>query len=84
MAFDEAFKSVLISSEAKLNLKSNHLVIKQGENEVKLFLKDINFIILESQQINITSALLSTLAKYKILLLTCDKTHQINGIFTPF
>lgn len=84
MAFDEAFKSVLISSEAKLNLKSNHLVIKQGENEAKLFLKDINFIILESQKINITSALLSTLAKYKILLLTCDETHQINGIFTPF
>ncbi|WP_291953127.1 type II CRISPR-associated endonuclease Cas1 [Campylobacter sp.] len=84
MAYDEAFKSVLISNQAKLSLKLNHLVIKQDEKEAKIFLKDINIIILESLQVNITSSLLSALAKYKIILLTCDESHNINGIFSPF
>lgn len=35
-------------------------------------------------QASITSSLLSALAKYKIILLTCDESHHINGIFSPF
>lgn len=84
MSFDEAFKSVLISTQAKLSLQSEHFVIKQDIREAKIFLKDIYFIILESPQILITSALLSALAEYKIVLLTCDKTHHINGIFSSY
>lgn len=45
MSYDEAFKTLLISSNAKLNLELNHLVIKQDENIAKLFLKDINIIV---------------------------------------
>lgn len=84
MSYDEAFKTLLISSNAKLNLELNHLVIKQDENIAKLFLKDINIIVLESLQISISSALFNAFAKYKIILLTCDETHSINGVFTPF
>lgn len=84
MAYDEAFKSILISKQAKLSLELNHLVIKQDDKEAKFFLKDINFIILESLQASITSNLLSTLTKYKIILLTCDEAHNINRIFSPF
>lgn len=75
MAYDEAFKSVLIANQAKLSLELNHLVIKQDDKEARIFLKDINFIILESLQASITSSLLSALAKYKIILLTCDESH---------
>lgn len=84
MSFDEAFKSVLISKQAKISLRQNHLVINQSENEAKLYLKDIAFVICESPHITITSALLSAFAKYKIILLICDESHIINGIFTPF
>lgn len=84
MAYDEAFKSILVSSKAKLSLELEHLVIQQDKNIGKIFLKDINFIILESLQATLTSKLLSTLAKHKIILLTCDEFHHINGIFSPF
>ncbi|GKX73011.1 hypothetical protein THJ008_05950 [Campylobacter jejuni] len=84
MSYDEAFKTLLISSNAKLNLELNHLVIKQDENIAKLFLKDINIIVLESLQISISSALFNAFAKYKIILLTCDETHSINGVFLLF
>lgn len=74
MSYDEAFKTLLISSNAKLNLELNHLVIKQDENIAKLFLKDINIIVLESLQISISSALFNAFAKYKIILLTCGNS----------
>ncbi|MCW1863903.1 type II CRISPR-associated endonuclease Cas1 [Campylobacter jejuni] len=84
MSYDEAFKTLLISFNAKLNLELNHLVIKQDENIAKLFLKDINIIVLESLQASLSSALFNAFAKHKIILLTCDETHSINGVFIPF
>ena len=84
MSFDEAFKNVIISKEAKLSLKQKHLHISQADNEAMLFLKDLSFIILESPQITLTSALLSALAKAKIVLLSCDEAHLPNGVFMPF
>ena len=74
MSYDEAFKTLLISSNAKLNLELNHLVIKQDENIAKLFLKDINIIVLESLQVSLSSALFNAFARHKIILLTCDET----------
>lgn len=84
MSFDEAFKSVIIANDAKLHLKQNHLHITQSDNEANLYLKDLAFIILESPQITLTSALLSAVADSKIVLLTCDKSHLPNGVFMPF
>ena len=84
MSFDEAFKSVIIANEAKLTLKQKHLHIAQADNEAMLYLKDLSFIILESPQITLTSALLSALAKAKIVLLSCDESHLPNGVFMPF
>ncbi len=39
MSYDEAFKTLLISSNAKLNLELNHLVIKQDENISQIVFK---------------------------------------------
>lgn len=84
MSFDEAFKSVIIANDAKLSLKQNHLHISQSDNEANLYLKDLAFIILESPQITLTSALLSALAKHNVVLLSCDESHLPNGVFMPF
>lgn len=84
MSFDEAFKSVIIANDAKLSLKQNHLHIFQSDNGANLYLKDLAFIILESPQITLTSALLSAVADSKIVLLTCNESHLPNGVFMPF
>lgn len=84
MSFDEAFKTAIIANDAKLHLKQNHLHITQSDNEANLYLKDLAFIILESPQITLTSALLSAVADSKIVLLTCDESHLPNGVFMPF
>lgn len=84
MGYDEAFRSVLVSSPAKLSLQAKHLVLAQEDKQAKIFLKDIHSLILESQQITITSALLSALCAHNIIVLTCDDTHHINGILHPY
>ena len=84
MSFDEAFKSVIIANDAKLTLKQKHLHIAQANNEAMLYLKDLSFIILESPQITLTSALLSAIADSKIVLLVCNESHLPNGLFMPF
>lgn len=50
MGYDEAFRSVLVSSPAKLSLQAKHLVLAQEDKQAKIFLKDIHSLILESQQ----------------------------------
>ncbi len=47
-------------------------------------LEDISVIILENPQIQITSALLSSLAENGAVVFTCDASHIPNGAFFPF
>lgn len=82
--FSNEYKNVLISKSAKIFLKLENLKIEQSGNEAMIALKDISSIILESPAITLTSALLSKCAKYKIVVLTCDEFHNINGLFAPF
>ena len=84
MGYDEAFRNVIITSRAHLSLQDNHLVVQNGEERARLYIKDLHCVILESPQITLTQALLNALAQSKVLLLTCDRTHAISGVFTPF
>jgi len=80
-----AWRSIIISKPSRISLKNhNFLYSPKGAKEICVPIIDISVIILETHQVTITSALLSTLAEYNILLFTCDKKHIPNGIFTPF
>ena len=53
-------------------------------DEVAIPLSDIAYIILESPQITLTSALLDALATHKVAVFSCDSSHLPSGIFMPF
>ena len=53
-------------------------------DEVAIPLSDIAYIILESPQITLTSALLDALATHKVTVFSCDSSHLPSGIFMPF
>ncbi len=87
--FDSHFRTLFLSTPAKLSHKNEHLVIAQKDsigNEIKssIPLADILCIILESNQITLSSSLLDKLATQKIILFSCDSTHLPSGVFTPF
>jgi CRISPR-associated protein Cas1 len=47
-------------------------------------LEDISVIVLESNQINLTSALISECAQKNIVIFACDASHMPCGIYMPF
>lgn len=47
-------------------------------------IEDINVIVLESEQVELTSSLLRKFAEEDIALFTCDSKHIPNGVLQPF
>ncbi|WP_334094077.1 type II CRISPR-associated endonuclease Cas1, partial [Helicobacter typhlonius] len=83
--FDSAFRTLFLSTPARLSLQDKHLCIVQKDKEsVKIPLVDILCVMLESHQITLTNALLNAFAQYKIILFACDESHLPSGLFMPF
>ena len=83
--FDSAFRTLFLSTPARLSLEDRHLCITQKNKEsVKIPLVDILCVMLESHQITLTNALLNAFALHKIVVFTCDESHLPSGLFMPF
>jgi len=65
-------------------LANNSLVVKKESKEpILLPLIDIDIVVIENQQISITSALLGRLASQNIAVVVCDNYYQPSGIINP-
>lgn len=79
------WRTVVISKASKISLKDHNFLYSPKDSEdIKVPIRDISVIILETHQVSITSALLSRLAEENILVFSCDKKHTPNGVFLPF
>lgn len=81
--FEESYRTLFFSKPTKLSCRSNNLIITQ-DKIISIPLKDIENIIIDTPQVSLSSSLLSTLARYKIMLFSCDASHMPNGIFLPY
>lgn len=77
-----AFRSVIISNPAKLNVKNNNLIIT-NEDEFQIPIEDISILVLEGNSINITNRLISKLADNSVATIICDEKHLPNSIVLP-
>ncbi|WP_104696807.1 MULTISPECIES: type II CRISPR-associated endonuclease Cas1 [unclassified Helicobacter] len=82
--FEESYRTLFLSTPAKLSCKNNSLQILQEGKVVVIPLKDISVIVIDTPQIALSSSLLSIFADYKILVFVSDASHIPNGIFMPF
>jgi len=79
------WRTIVVTQPSKLSLENDQLkYAPKGAEAVPVPIDDISVIILEIQQVTITSALLSRITEANIVLFTCDKTHTPNGVFIPF
>ncbi|MEZ4799310.1 MAG: type II CRISPR-associated endonuclease Cas1 [Flavobacteriales bacterium] len=78
-------RTIVIENASYLSLRLNQLVVrKEGESEEKSVpIEDIAVLILESQQITITNALLSTLLKEQVAVISCEERHMPIGLWMP-
>ncbi len=78
-----AWRGLLITNPAQLRLDRGCCEIRNEDGVLRLAFEDIAYLLLESPQISLTSALLARLAEAKILVLTCDGKHLPNGALLP-
>jgi CRISPR-associated protein Cas1 len=78
-----AWRGVLITNPAQLRLDRGCCELRNDEGVIRLAFEDIAYLVLESPQISLTSALLARLAETKTLAITCDAKHLPNGALLP-
>lgn len=77
------FRVVVIKNKSKLDLKMNYLVCR-GEVDARVFLPEIETLILESTSISLTTALISELVKNKVKIIFCDEKHNPESEIIPY
>lgn len=78
-----AWRSVVISSPARLSYHSRALIVEQ-ESRFSVPLEDIAAIVLDCPQITLTAPLLSACAAQQVAVICVDETHTPNGLLLPF
>lgn len=79
-----SWRSVFVSQPARLKCKNRQLQIEQAGEVVCVPLEDVGAIVVESQQVNMTTSLLASFAQTHIAVFVCDDKHMPCGVMQPF
>ena len=77
------FRTVVIKSRVKLELRLNMMVIR-GDVEKKIFINEINTLIIQSTAVAVTAALLNELVKNNIKVVFCDEKFNPSAELLPY
>ena len=77
------FRTVIVNSRCKIELRLNFLVVR-GETEKKIYISEINTIIVQSTAVSMTAALLSELIKNNIKVIFCDEKCNPQAELVPY
>lgn len=79
------WRTILLSSDSKISLRLNHLVVQQADQVVTVPLREIGNIVVENPNIVMTGHILNALSENKITTIFCDNRHmpqsQLNLIY---
>ena len=78
-----SFRIVKINSRCKLETRLNYLVCLT-DKETKILLDEISILIIESQQVCITTALISELLNHHVRIVFCDAKHNPSSEVQPY
>lgn len=79
-----AWKGLHITKPSRLTLADGQCCIKQDEGEVRASLEDIAFIIIDTPQASLTSALISAAMDAGVAIVFSDDRHTPSGLALPF
>lgn len=65
------WRTVILSKEAKLSLRMEHLIIS-GESVHRILLEEISIVLIENPNIILTGHIINALSAYKIVTIVCD------------
>ncbi len=71
-----SFRTVVIEKRSKLDSRMGYLVIRKDNETIRVFLDEINTLMVENPACSITGCLLVELVKRKIKVIFCDEKHS--------
>ncbi len=77
------FRIVIINSRCKLETRLNYLVVR-GEKEKKIYINEINTLIVQSTAVSLTAALLSVLVENNVKIIFCDEKSNPQSEIIPY
>ena len=78
------YRQVFIKRSEKLSFKDNQLIVLKDDEETKVPLEDVNYILLEDCTTILTSRLLAEIGKNAIALIICDEKHEPSSIMYSY
>ena len=82
-------KVLCFSNRAYLSCRQRQLIIRTdnretgGPCEYSRPIEDIGVVVIESEQVTLTSCLMSTLLENKVAVIICDGKHMPSGLMMP-
>lgn len=77
------FRTVIVNSRAKLEFRLDSVIVR-GEGEKRIFVNEINTIIVQSTAVSLTAALLCELTKRNIKVIFCDEKCNPSSELLPY
>lgn len=77
------FRTVIVNSRAKLEFRLNFMIVR-GENEKRIFIDEINTLIIQSTAVSLTAALLSELIRSGVKVIFCDEKFNPCSELIPY
>lgn len=77
------FRTVVVNSRCKLEFRLNFLIVR-GEQEKRIYINEINVLIIESTAVSLTAALMSELIKNNVKVIFCDEKCNPAAELLPF
>jgi CRISPR-associated endonuclease Cas1 subtype II len=78
-----SWRTVIISQNAKLDYQMGYLVVR-GRDTRKVYLNEINILMIEDTSVSMTAYLLSELMKNKIKVIFCDEKRNPSSELLPY
>jgi CRISPR-associated protein Cas1 len=79
-----AWRGLHLTQAATLSLADSQVCVKQDAGEVRLALEDIAWIVIDTPQATLSSALMSACMEAGIALVFTDERHTPSGLALPF
>ena len=79
-----SFRTIVITERCKLDLRMNYMEVRKSDGKKRVFLDEIDVLILENPAVSMTGCLLSELMKKKVAVIFCDAKHNPQGEFLPY
>lgn len=77
------WRTVVVSRSAKLDYQMGYMVVRQEET-IRIFLNEINTVIIETTAVSITGTLMCELVKNKIKVIFCDEKRNPSSELMPY